>query len=374
MIFTLLGIAIVYVLTICWLIYGFTKINHFEYIGLPPKTSFSIIVPFRNEAENLPHLLESLSKLNYPTDLFEVILVDDESEEKFSVFSFQTPVAANWRSVSVRIINNIRKSNSPKKDAITTAMQIVKTDWVITTDADCVVLENWLLTLDNYIQLHHVSMIAGAVTYDCNNSFLHHFQQLDLASLQGATIGSFGIKKGFMCNGANFAYTQSFFKKLNGFEGNDTIASGDDVFLLQKALARYPEKVAYLKSKNTIVTTKPANEWKSLFYQRVRWASKTTSYQIAFGKKLGLLVFMMNFGLVFSFGLTLFGLISFPILGLYFLIKFGIDALLIEQTNGFLTKHKIRYLFLSSLWYPFFSTAVALYCQFGKYEWKGRRF
>jgi cellulose synthase/poly-beta-1,6-N-acetylglucosamine synthase-like glycosyltransferase len=365
MIFVLLGIAILYVLTIGWLIYGFTKINHFEYIDLPPKTSFSIIVPFRNETENLPILLESFSKLNYPTDLFEVILVDDESEEKFSVFSFQ---------FSVRIIDNNRTSNSPKKDAIITAMQNVKTNWVITTDADCAVPENWLMTLDNFIQLHSVSMIAGAVTYDCNNTFLHHFQQLDLASLQGATIGSFGIQKGFMCNGANFAYTKSFFQQLNGFEGNDIIASGDDVFLLQKALSKFPEKVAYLKSKNTIVTTKPVNNWKSLFYQRVRWASKTTSYQSNFGKRLGLLVFITNFGLVCCFVLTFFGLISSPIVGLYFLIKFGIDAVLIEKTNGFLTKHKICYLFLSSLWYPFFSTAVALYCLFGKYEWKGRRF
>ena len=89
MILFLLGIAIVYVLTISWLIYGFTKINHFEYIGLPPKTSFSIIVPFRNEAENLPVLLESFSKLNYPTDLFEVILVDDESEERFQIAELQ---------------------------------------------------------------------------------------------------------------------------------------------------------------------------------------------------------------------------------------------------------------------------------------------
>jgi glycosyltransferase involved in cell wall biosynthesis len=365
MIFALLGIAIVYVLTISWLIYGFTKINLFEYIGLPPKTSFSIIVPFRNEAENLPILLESFSKLNYSTDLFEVILVDDESEEKFSVSSFQ---------FSVKIINNIRKSNSPKKDAITTAMQIVKTDWIITTDADCVVNKNWLLALDNFIQLHHVSMIAGAVTYDCNNSFLHHFQQLDLASLQGATIGSFGIQKGFMCNGANFAYTKSFFQKLKGFDGNSAIASGDDVFLLQKAIAKYPEKIAYLKSKNTIVTTKPVNNWKSLFYQRVRWASKTTSYQSDFGKRLGLLVFVMNFGLVCCLGLTVFGILPCFFVGLYFLIKFGIDTVLIQQTNRFLTKHKIHYLFLSSLWYPFFSTAVALYCLFGKYEWKGRRF
>jgi len=365
MIFVFLSIATVYALTIGGLIYGFTKINSFEHIGLPPKTSFSIIVPFRNEGENLPLLLNSFSKLNYPIGLFEVILVDDESEKKFSVLSSQ---------FSVRIINNIRKSNSPKKDAITTAMQIVKTDWVITTDADCVVPKNWLLTLDNFIQLHPVSMIAGAVTYDCQNSFLHHFQQLDLASLQGATIGSFGINKGFMCNGANFAYTKSFFQKLNGFHGNNTIASGDDVFLLQEAIVKYPEKVAYLKSKNTIVTTKPVDGWKALFYQRVRWASKTSSYQSNFGKGLGLLVFIGNFGLVCCFGLALCGLIPLSTLGLYFLIKFGIDALLIGQTNSFLTKHKIRYLFLSSLFYPFFSTAVAFYCVFGKYEWKGRRF
>jgi glycosyltransferase involved in cell wall biosynthesis len=297
--------------------------------------------------------------------LFEVILVDDASDLKFKI---------NDLGFKILLIDNIRGSNSPKKDAITTAMEIVKTEWVITTDADCMVHKNWLLALDNFIQLHHVSMIAGAVTYDCDNSFLHHFQQVDLASLQGATIGSFGIKKGFMCNGANFAYTKSFFKKLKGFEGNSTIASGDDVFLLQKAITKYPEKVAYLKSKNTIVTTKPVNDWKSLFYQRVRWASKTTSYQSIFGKRLGLLVFIMNFGWVYCLVLTVFGILPYFSPVMYFLIKFGIDTVLIQQTNKFLTKHKIRYLLLSSLWYPFFSTTVALYCLFGKYEWKGRRF
>ena len=365
MILFLLGITIVYVLAISWLIYGFTKINQFEFIGLPPKTSFSIIVPFRNEAENLPILLESLSRLNYPTDLFEVILVDDESEERLQIADFRFQITT---------IDNIRVSNSPKKDAITTAMQIVKTHWVITTDADCVVHKNWLLALDNFIQLNPVSMIAGAVTYDCDNSFLHHFQQLDLASLQGATIGSFGIKKGFMCNGANFAYTKSFFQELKGFEGNSAIASGDDVFLLQKALSQFPEKVAYLKSKNTIVTTQPMNDWKSLFYQRVRWASKTNSYQSVFGKRLGLLVFIMNFSFVYCFVLTVFGVFPWFFLGLLFIIKFGIDTILIQKTNNFLTKRKVQYLFLSSLLYPFFSTAVALYCLLGKYEWKGRRF
>ena len=354
-----------YCLAILVLIYGFTKVNTIERIGLTPKTKFSIIIPFRDENENLPLLLASLSKLNYPIDLFEVILVDDDSKEKFKIQSLK---------FKVLFINNIRVSNSPKKDAITAAMQLVKNDWIVTTDADCIVLSNWLLSLDNYIQTHAVAMIAGAVTYECNDSFLQHFQLLDLASLQGATIGSFGINKGFMCNGANFAYTKSFFQELKGFEGNNKIASGDDVFLLQKAIAKSPEKVHYLKSPNHIVTTKPVSEWKSLFYQRVRWASKTSLYQNTFGKRLGMLVFAGNLSWLFILGLWLFGFASLPTVILTVVFKFIVDTILIYKTNYFLTRNKIRYLILSSFFYPFFSVSVVLYSLFGKYEWKGRKF
>ena len=356
---------LIYSMTIGLLIYGFSKIKTYESIGLKPKNKFTIIVPFRNEAENIPVLLESLSNLNYPNNLFEVILVDDESEERIQI--------ADYR-LQITVIKNIRVSNSPKKDAISTAMKIVKTDWIISTDADCVVNENWLLTLDNYIQNHEVSMIAGAVTYDCENSFLHYFQQLDLVSLQGATIGSFGLGKGFMCNGANFAYTKAMFETLNGFEGNDTIASGDDVFLLQKAIARFAEKVHYLKSENNIIRTKPLSDWKSLFYQRVRWASKTGSYQSSFGKELGIVVFVGNLSLVLGFGLWVLGYLAFQNLIFFFLLKFIVDTILLYKTNRYLSKARMRYLILSSVLYPFFSVTVALYSLFGKYEWKGRIF
>lgn len=356
---------LMYSMTIGLLIYGFSKIKNYESIGLKPTNKFTIIVPFRNEAENLPVLLESLSKLNYPNNLFEVILVDDESEERIQIADYRLQIA---------VIKNIRVSNSPKKDAISTAMKIVKTNWVITTDADCIANKNWLLTLDNYIQNHDVAMIAGAVSYDCENSLLHHFQRLDLASLQGATMGSFGLGKGFMCNGANFAYTKTMFETLNGFEGNETIASGDDVFLLQKAVVRFPEKVHYLKSEYSIIRTKPLNNWKSLFYQRVRWAAKTRLYQNNFAKVLGIIVFVGNLKLVLGFGLWVLGYVGFQNLVFFFLSKFIVDTILLYKTNTFLTKTRMRYLLLSSLLYPFFSVTVAFYSLFGKYEWKGRVF
>lgn len=361
----LFSILNIYIITIVLLIYGFAKVKKYQNTNLNPQTSFTIIVPFRNEAENLPNLLNSFSKLKYPTDLFEVILVDDSSHEKFQVSGFKFQVSQ---------IDNIRVSNSPKKDAISTAMLHVKTSWVITTDADCLVPENWLLTFDNYIQQNDVLMLAGAVTYNCENSFLDHFQQLDLTSLQGATIGSFGLGKAFMCNGANFAYTKSLFEKLNGFDGNNKIASGDDVFLLQKAANLFSDKVHYLKAKEAIVTTKPTENWQSLFYQRVRWAAKTTSYQSNFGKVLGLIVFFGNLGFVIGFVFCALTIWPYPFFVFFAFLKFIIDFVLLYQTNQFLSKTRIKSLILSSLLYPFFSTSVALYSLFGTYEWKGRRF
>ncbi|SHF93175.1 glycosyltransferase family 2 protein [Flavobacterium defluvii] len=365
MIFGLFEILIIYAITIGSLIQGFFKVKKYQNKSLSPKTSFTIIVPFRNEEENLPKLLNSFSNLNYPTDLFEVILVDDSSNEKFqsSIVNYQ-----------LSIIDNIRLSNSPKKDAITTAMNHVKTNWVITTDADCIVPKNWLLTFDNYIQENKVSMLAGAVTYNCGNSFLDHFQQLDLISLQGATIGSFGLNKGFMCNGANFAYTKSLFETLNGFDGNDKIASGDDVFLLQKAIEKFPKEVHYLKAKEAVIITKPTETWKALFHQRVRWAAKTSSYKSNFGKFLGIIVFFGNLSFVITFILFLFGTLSYPIWVLYAFFKFVVDFILLSITNQFLTENRIKSLLLSSLFYPFFSSVVALYSLFGSYEWKDRQF
>jgi cellulose synthase/poly-beta-1,6-N-acetylglucosamine synthase-like glycosyltransferase len=365
MIFGLFAILAVYTICIVLLIYGFFKVKTFYKKGLEPKTSFTIIVPFRNEADNLPNLLKSFSSLNYPSNLFEVILVDDNSNEKFqlSIVNYQ-----------VSIIDNIRVSNSPKKDAITTAIQYVKTDWVITTDADCIVPQNWLLTFDNYVQENSVSMLSGPVTYTCGNSFLDHFQQLDLTSLQGATIGSFGVNRGFMCNGANFAYKKSLFESLNGFEGNDKIASGDDVFLLQKAFEKFPQEVHYLKAEEAIVITKPTENWKALFYQRVRWAAKTSSYRSTFGRFLGLIVFLGNLSFVIGFFLLLFGIFLYPIFVLFTFCKFLIDFVLLYNANQFLAQNRIKSLLLSSLFYPFFSSTVALYSLFGSYEWKDRQF
>ncbi|CAN1545881.1 COG1215 Glycosyltransferases, probably involved in cell wall biogenesis [Flavobacteriaceae bacterium] len=364
--------VLVYGFFILQLIFGFSKIKPFKSDVINPKTSFSIVIPFRNEEQNLPDLLDSISKLLYPKSLFEIIFINDASNDN------SENVLTKWRLENglfqTTVIDSIRLTKSPKKDAISRAIPIVINDWIITTDADCMVNENWLLTLDNYIQNNKVSMLIGAVSYTCKFSFLHQFQQMDLTSLQGATIGSFGINKPFMCNGANFAYTKKLFLDLNGFKGNENIASGDDVFLLQKAIKSNSNDVHYLKSSSNIVFTKPLNNWIQLFLQRVRWASKTTSYESDYGEILAMAVFFGNLSLVAMFFFSVLELANWTHFSVLFCIKFTIDFILLFKTNYFLNKGKFLFPIISSFIYPFFSTTVALYSLMGTYKWKGRTF
>ncbi len=289
-------ILAIYSFLILQLVFGFEKIKTFSPDDKLPKTAFTIIVPFRNEEKNLPRLLESFSNLDYPHHLIEIIMVDDFSKDK------SERVYINWRmqnnDIDTTLLENLKLTNSPKKDAISRAMPIAKHDWIITTDADCVVKRNWLKVIDNYIQNHDVEMIASSVIYKTKNNWFHIFQQLDMLSLQGTTIGSFGIQKPFMCNGANFIYTKRLFNELGGFSGNDKISSGDDVFLLQKTVIKYPGKVHYLKNNQATVKTKPENDLFKFFMQRVRWAAKTTGYKSGYAQFLAIIVFLMNLILV----------------------------------------------------------------------------
>lgn len=367
--FVVLGIYVVFILQ---LIIGFDKVKSFVKTDEKPKTKFSIIVPFRNEEKNLSKLLKSISNLNYPKDLFEIIMVDDFSTDA------SERVYIKWRMenglIETTLLENLRLSNSPKKDAISRAIPILKHEWVVTTDADCIVNKNWLLTLDNFIQKNNAEMVVGAVVYKTKNNWFHQFQQLDLLSLQGTTIGSFGIGKPFMCNGANLAYTKKLFNEIGGFGGNNKMASGDDVFLLQKALKNHADKVHYIKNTDTIIKTKPENDLYKLFMQRVRWASKTTGYSGYYSKSLAVVVLAMNLSLVIGLYLLISNSLNWKTLLIVFSVKYFVDYLLLLKTNQYLRRGKFIFPLVSSLVYPFFCSLVGIYSLFGSFTWKGRSF
>ena len=365
-------ITAVYAVFLLKIYTGFNKIAVFSPINTTPTTGFSILIPIRNEAKNLPKLLKSIAQLNYPPELFEVILIDDFSEDN------SQQIYLNWRlqnsQFETTCLENVRRTGSPKKDAIIRAIPILKHPWIITTDGDCVLPKNWLQTYHEYILEHNKEMIAGPVILKTKNNWFHDFQQLETLALQGTTIGSFGNKQGFMCNGANFAYTQTFFNQLGGFDGLMHFSGGDDVLLLQKGLTQYPEKVGYLKSKDALVKTRPVDDLMEVIQQRIRWAAKSTGYSNNYAKLLAIVVLLMNLSWVVAVVLASTNSISWVLVWIMWAVKYGVDFILMYRANTFLRNGKFFLPFASSLIYPFFSSYTGIGALLGGFQWKGRQF
>lgn len=373
MIYISLLISIVYFLLIITFVIGFHNIECIQNKTITPKNTFSIVIPFRNEANNLPNLLSSLSVINYPTNLFEILLVNDYSKDNFKEI-IEDFIQQN-QTLNITLIHNKTSTNSPKKDAITTAIKQSKFKWITTTDADCIVPKNWLLIFNQYIEEKQPLFISASVNFNEKSSLLFHFQNLNFLSLIGSTIGGFGIKQPIMCNGANLCYHKDSFIEVSGFEGNSQIASGDDIFLLEKMSVAFPNKISYLKCKESIIHTNSENNLNSFFNQQIRWASKYTAYNSKFAKFVGATVFTMNLILIILLILTIINPNLWCFFTAIFIQKFVVDYILISKTSLFLNNSKKnKYYPLISLLYPFFIIIIGITAQFKSYKWKGRDF
>ncbi len=360
------------------LVYGFNKVPMFHSEENLSKTRFSIVIPFRNESKNLPSLLKSIFNLKYPSTLFEVIFVNDASEDNSVEIIMKAKATSE---LNIRLIQNKLISKSPKKDAITEAIKNAKYQWIVTTDADCELSENWLSSLDAYFQKLKAQqeslpvMVCGPVLYKTNNSFLENFQFLDGLSLQAVTIGSFGLQRPILCNGANLAYQKDAFKKVNGFKGNDHISSGDDIFLMKKMQKAFKGKIAFLKSRQRIVLTKPQASWKDAISQRIRWASKTSKQKNPLSIFLGVLVFLVNV-LLLTIPVLLFLL---PEYWMQFVILFYLKALtdfaVIKKAGMFFNR---RISLIKFQWMPLvyavITVRIVLGSFKGNYVWKDRNY
>jgi len=349
-------------------IFGFDKVQTITRSN-ENRIQFSVIIPFRNEEKRLPELLASVALLHYTRALFEIILVDDESTDNSAEIIKQ--FSNNNPTIAIKLIANIRQSNSPKKDAISTAISMIKYNWIITTDADCILPKTWLCCFNNFINEYDPNMLVAPVSFKSDPSFLQQFQLIDFLSMQGATIGGFGIQQPFMANGANLAYKKDVFLELNGFNDNDFIASGDDVFLLENFVAHDQKKVLFIKNIKALVTTFPTKNWDELIQQRKRWAAKATHFKSIFAKGIGAIVFLTNIGI----GLALIISLFYPIFLILLLPKFTIDTLLIFKT-AHVYQNKISFLsYLKTLLlYPFFTVYIAITSLLNPFVWKGRVF
>jgi cellulose synthase/poly-beta-1,6-N-acetylglucosamine synthase-like glycosyltransferase len=366
-------VIFVYAILIVWLLLGLKKLKPYEVVSASEFQSFSMVIAFRDESDNLPDLLNSISKLNYPHHQFEVIFVDDDSKD--DSIKIIEDFKSKFPKIDIVLISNIRKTKAPKKDAIHSAISISKYDWIYTTDADCVLPENGLEIVSNLIQDKNPVFIAGMVNYQEGNGFLNKFQQYDWLSLNGFTMSGFGRNKPMICSGANLVYRKNNFLELGGFDGNNNVVSGDDVFLLQKFIEQYPHQVTFLNHKDSIVFTKPLTHWKAVVEQHKRWMAKTGYIKNNFIKSIGIVVLFTNISWVILFFASFFNSKNLNYFLFFYFLKLLMDGLYIYLISQKMKQKTNAFFFaLSQIIYPFFSIWVVISGFTYGFVWKERKF
>jgi cellulose synthase/poly-beta-1,6-N-acetylglucosamine synthase-like glycosyltransferase len=287
-----------------------------EYKAIPgsintnPSTKITVIIPARNEEQNISRCLQAVIDQSYPASLFEIIVVDDHSTDNTAnvVRSFTNQ---NIHLVFLKdfVTDTI---NAYKKKAIEVAIAKSTGDLIVTTDTDCFMDKEWLQTLASFYEKYRPACIAAPVSITCNNRFVEIFQALDFMTLQGITGAAVYKKMHSMCNGANFAYEKNAWFDVGGFKGIDSIASGDDMLLMHKIYKLYPDRVLFLKSREAIVHTQPMHTWKGFFNQRIRWASKADQYDDKRILPVLILVYFFNLLLLLLPVIAAFNNSAFP--------------------------------------------------------------
>jgi cellulose synthase/poly-beta-1,6-N-acetylglucosamine synthase-like glycosyltransferase len=240
-----------------------------------PTTPFSILIPCRNEATQIEDCLNSLLRLNYPSALMEVLVIDDGSEDGTAT------IVSNWTqgnkpSFPIKIVSNL--GTKGKKQALTLGISQASNTYIACTDADCMVPTHWLSMINLVYQKQpEIQVVAGPVLFHREKGLLQWFQSLDLMGLMGIT--GAGIRLGWqhMANGANLSYKKNAFIAVGGYHDNSSIPSGDDFFLVQKIAAKWPRSIFFLNSPAAAVHTTPMPNWRSFFFQRLRWGSKNAA-------------------------------------------------------------------------------------------------
>ena len=373
------SISFVYCNLILYLTYYFNKFVKKSNLYKPEYSSnqnifVSVIIPCRNESENIENILNNLFNQSYNKSLLEIIVVDDDSED--DTYLKAVNFSEKHSDLNIKLIKINHDSSKPlfKKFAIDTAIQTANGELIFTTDADCKIHHDWVKSIVDFYKLNYPKMIVGMVTYMNDNNFFMKIQHLEFLSLIATGIGAIEGGYPIMCNGANLIYQKQAYIEVNGFDGNNKYVSGDDIFLMLKFKKHYGIKsIQNCNNKSSVVYTKAENSLKGFVNQRIRWGSKTKGYKDINIFVTGGIIFLYS---VVTFCFLLYSIINIQFVKYYLILTFikcVIDFPILYQITAFVNRKDLlkNFLFVEILYIPYF-VIISIFSLFKSYNWKGR--
>lgn len=334
----------------------------------------TVLIPARNEADNIGCLLHDILQQEDFNAADEVIVIDDHSTDSTA------RIVAAQEDTRIRLLQladhlDEQQVIAHKKAAISLGVNYATHDWIVITDADC----HWPKTVIGAIKAQlldeSTDLVCGPVLIASRNNFLIGFQSLDLLAYVFLTAAYTFSGQPILANGAHLTFSKALFKKIGGYSGIDHMPSGDDVLLLQKILRQQPTaKVRYLNTPESTVYTKAVSNWTAFWQQRLRWAGKTGHYDApALDFAQGLSFVLALYLIIGSIAAILFVELRWSVLAVW-LLKATIDFYVLFHLSRFYQqKSVLRHYPLAVLFQPFYLVVVGTATLLDiKVSWKGR--
>ncbi len=256
------------------------------------KKRVSVVIVARNEAKNLPLLMTCLLSQDYPEELYEIVFGDDDSQDGTEKIIREYIEAGH----NIKYIRSMGREDvvSPKKVALSRAIEAAEGDIILTTDADCMVPRSWITSMVSHFS-EDISMVAGysrtLIPAWEKASILQKYEHLDFALTYMVLGGGYILGKSWACIGQNLAYRKSAWEAVGGFSKIMHLISGDDVNLMQ-LMRQEKHKIIFNFSPASFTHTHPVKSWKQFINQRSRWASNM-KYQLSFNPEFFFILFSM---------------------------------------------------------------------------------
>jgi cellulose synthase/poly-beta-1,6-N-acetylglucosamine synthase-like glycosyltransferase len=339
-----------------------------------PTTFISVLIPARNEADNILPCLDAISNGSYPKHLFEIIVIDDHSDDATPQLVAAYP-SANVRLIELKNFVKLADNQPFKKRAIEAAIGESIGNLIVTTDGDCLAPPDWLRLIAAFYEETGKRFIAAPVNFHDEKTAFERFQSLDYIGMMGVTGAGVAGRFTNMCNGANLAYEKALFHEVGGFKGIDHVASGDDMLLMQKIARFHPDALGFLKNPAATVLTKAKPTIADFMSQRLRWASKSSSYTEVFTVLQLVMVFIFCWNILISLCLTAFyGLTAFYLFLFQSTLKSISDYFFLRTMARFFNREDLMRPFLTPQYmHILYIIVVGSLANFKKtYTWKGR--
>ena len=184
---------------------------------------FSIVIPTYERPELLERCLDSILALHEPVRGFEVIVVDDGGHTDLRHHLRELLVRFEERGLGCQLLH---QANAGPAAARNRGSQQACGRWLAFTDDDCLVDPNWLLALQEAIDVAPDALLGGKIVNGLQgNPFATTSQDLlDYLYLAGAE-GRFSAP---FFGTANLALRTQAFLAIGGFETLYTRAAAED--------------------------------------------------------------------------------------------------------------------------------------------------